>query len=377
MAAEQYPKKLLEAFEKTAYFKWMRGEGLPIVQAHGVEDVRKLDLAPWPRTGGKGCFIQFYGMEGVTSMYVGEIPPGGALEPERHLYEEVICILDGQGATEIWQEGGPKRMFEWGRHSLFAPPLNTWHRLVNGGREPVRYLAVTTAPVVMDLFHNPEFVFNCPFPFSDRYQGEEDFFAVGNKRYDLGMQHVWETNFIPDIKSARVDAQEVKGAGVQITQFEASGSTLIGHISEWPEGRYHKAHYHGAGAVLLGLESFGYVLLWRNELGPRPFESGHGEEVFKIKWKEGGVYCPPSGWYHQHFNTGPGKARHLALRCGSRLHSLGFILPAKRQEDGVYLTAKQGGTMIDYEDEDPEIRRRYEAAVKANGVASRMPGIAA
>jgi hypothetical protein len=49
------------------------------------------------------------------------------------------------------------------------------------------------------------------------------------------------------------------------------------------------------------------------------------------------------------------------------------MLPGKRQEDGVYLTAKEGGTMIDYDDEDPEIRRRYEAALAKTGVASQMP----
>ena len=377
MSTDQQMEKLLAGYQKTPYFKWMRSEGLPVVGGYGVEDVRELPLAPWPRLGARGCFVQLHGMEGVSSMYVAEIPSGGALEPEKHLYEEIICILEGQGAAEVWQEGGPKRMFEWGPYSVFAPPVNTWHRLINGSREPAKFLAVTNAPVVMDVFHNPEFVFNCPFQFSDRFQGEENFFAVGNKRYELGMQHIWETNFIPDIKSARLDGRAVKGAGVQITQFEASGNGLIGHISGWPEGRYHKAHYHGPGAALLGLESSGYVLLWSKELGTRPFQGGHGDEVVQIPWREGSVYCPPNGWYHQHFNTGRGSARHLAVRYGSRIHTVGFMLPGKRQEDGVYLTAREGGTLIDYDEEDPEIGRRYEAALKKSGVASQMSPVPA
>ena len=43
-----------------------------------LEDVRNLRLASWPRLGGKGCFVQLYGMEGVTGMYIAEIP-GGAV----------------------------------------------------------------------------------------------------------------------------------------------------------------------------------------------------------------------------------------------------------------------------------------------------------
>lgn len=373
MPVDREMEKLMESFRRTPYFKWMAAEGLPIIHGHGVEDVRELDLAPWPRMGGKGCFVQLYGMEGVTSGYISEIPGGGALKPEKHLYEEVICILNGRGATEIWQEGGSKRIFEWGPYSLFAPPLNTWHRLINGSREPVKFVAVTNASLIMDNFHSVDFVFNCPYQFSDRYQGEEDFFSVGKKRYELGMQHIWETNYIPDIRSVRLDTREAKGAGVQITQFEASGNSLVGHLSEWPEGRYHKAHYHGSGAVLLGLQSSGYVLLWSKELGSQPFKNGRGDEVVQINWREGSIYCPPNGWYHQHFNTGPSKARHLAVRQGSKLYPLGLRLPAKRQEDGVYLTAKQGGTLIDYEEEDPEVRRRYEAALKHSGLASQMP----
>ncbi len=269
MSQDERIKALMAAFHKTTYFKWMACQGIPVIDGYGLEDVREVAMAPWTRTGGKATFINLYGMEGVTGMYVGEIPAGGALLAEKHFYEEVICILDGQGATEVWQEGGRKQMFEWGPWSLFAPPLNTWHRLINGGRLPVKFLAVTNAPLVMDIVHNEEFIFNCPYNFADRYAGVDDFFHVGQKRYESGMQHIWETNFIMDIQSANLDQREIKGAGVRITQFELSGNSLIGHLAQWPAARYHKAHYHGSGAILLGLQSSGYVLLWSKELGPR------------------------------------------------------------------------------------------------------------
>ena len=81
----------------------------------------------------------------------------------------MICILAGHGATEIWQEGGKKQLFEWGPFSLFAPPLNSWHQLFNGSSEPVLLLALTDAPIVFDLYRDPEFVMSSPYKFADRF----------------------------------------------------------------------------------------------------------------------------------------------------------------------------------------------------------------
>src|ERR1041384_6671332 len=108
MSQQERIEALMAAFRKTAYFKWMAREVIPVVDVYGVEDVREINPAPWARTGGKAAFINLYGMEGITGMYVGKIPAGGALSAEKHFYEEVICILEGQGATEIWHEGGRK-----------------------------------------------------------------------------------------------------------------------------------------------------------------------------------------------------------------------------------------------------------------------------
>ena len=81
MSIDQRIEALMAAFRKTTYFKWMAEERIPVVDGFGVEDVRDIKTAHWPRTGGNAAFINLYGMEGVTGMYVGEIPPGGALKP--------------------------------------------------------------------------------------------------------------------------------------------------------------------------------------------------------------------------------------------------------------------------------------------------------
>ena len=100
----------------------------------------------------------------------------------------------------------------------------------------MRFLAVTNAPLAFDIYRDENFVFNCPYHFTDRYYGEEDYFEVGKKRYVSGLINIWETNFIPDIKSAMLESLEVKGAGLRLAQFEMSGNALVGHLGEWPVG---------------------------------------------------------------------------------------------------------------------------------------------
>ena len=367
----------MASLQGTGYYRWMQSEGIPVVEGFSVEDVRAIELGPWRRLGGKGAFVNLFGMEGQTGMYAAEIPPGGALNPERHMYEEMICILTGHGATEVWQEEGKKQLFEWEPWSLFAPPLNTWHwhRLVNGGNEPVRLIAVTTAPIALDFYRNPEFIFNCPFNFSERFSSEDSYFEASQKFYAIGLQSIWETNFIPDAKEVKVrDDLYVKGTEVGMVQFETSKNGLIGHVADWPTGIYHKAHYHGDGAVIVILKSEGYTLLWPKESGTQPYAGGRGAEVIELRWREGSVLSPPGGWFHQHFNVGKEAARQLAVRFGSRLFPIGLHQVAKRKTDGVYISVKNGGTMIEYEDEDAEIRRRYEAELKRLGTPLKMNG---
>jgi mannose-6-phosphate isomerase-like protein (cupin superfamily) len=355
----------------------MEREDLPVAEGYAIEDIAAVPRAPWARLGGLGAYVSLEGMFGTTGIYVGEIPPGQSLKPERHLYQEIVYILSGQGATEIWQQGQPAQSFEWHEGSLFSPPLNTWHRLHNASSRPVLFMGMTDAPLVFDLFRDPEFVMDCPVSFKDRFDGAVDYFGETNNRaLSASGWMIWDTNFVSDVREALLDDADFKAAGGRLTQFEISGNSLIGHVSEWPVGRYHKAHYHAAGALLLGLRSEGYVLMWPNELGHRPYEAGHGDQVVRIEWGPGSIYSPPHGWFHQHFNSGPEPARHLALRFGSRKYPVGFHLAAKRSESGTSTSIRQGGTLVDYEDEDPAIREMFGATLAARGIASRMPQFA-
>ena len=359
------------------YEEYMRGEGIPVLEeTAGLDDVTLLPRKPWARTGGTGTFIQLAGpVQDQAGIYVAEIPGGGALNPERHLFEEEIFILQGRGLTEVWQrDGESKASFEWGVGSIFAVPQNAWHRMVNGSREPAIFLAVTTAPRLMNSLENVDFVFNSDYAFGGDYTGQADYFNASEERVKEGrFQNIWYTNFIPDARQAFLDDREIKVAGGQITNYRMGRNFPHGHMSEWPEGIYHKAHRHGPGAILVGLVGKGYVLLWPMEAGIHPYQDGHEDQVVKVDWGPRSIYAPPDGWFHQHLNSGKGPARHVAV--------YGYRQPmftSRDWEGDEFLgnfSVKEGGTLIHYEDEDPEIRRQFTEILKKDGIECQMPPV--
>lgn len=372
MLKEEYATKVRAYFAGTTYGQWLRDEGVAVFEGWAVPDVWELETTLWPRLGGRACFLALYPqMEGQRGMYVVDIDPHEKLEPIRHLYEQMILILEGHGTTEVWQEGDSrKHVFEWGRGSVFSPPLNTWYRMYNLASEPAKFVAYNRAPMSFNEYRNVDYIFNCPYTFRDRFNGEDDYFQVA-PRSQQGERGIWETNFVADALSAELDPAEYKVSAGHITAFRMAKNAMEAHISQWPVGRYHKAHYHGAGAMLLGLRSQGYVLLWPSRAGNRPYSTGHADDVIEVPWGRGSIYSPPSEWFHQHFNTGKEPARHLAIR-GGNLFSLSIMGETDGEHANMISTA-EGGSLLEYEDEDPEVRRRYREALKANGAENQMP----
>ncbi len=168
---------LTQIVPPSAYEVFMEEQNLPIHHGIGVHDIRELPLAPWERMGGQGTFIELDGQAGLYGQYVVEVPAGGVLNAERHLYEEVFTVFEGRGSTEVWREGSSKKQtFEWQPGSHFAIPLNSWHRLVNATSSPALVLVATSAPPVMGLFQSRSFIFDNPVEFKDRYDESEDYF---------------------------------------------------------------------------------------------------------------------------------------------------------------------------------------------------------
>lgn len=144
------------------------------------------------------------------------------------------------------------------------PPLNTWHEHFNAqGSRPARYLAVTFAPLIMNTFHNLDFIFNNSFQFTDRYKGENSYFCAKGRlcKDSLFKNKILETNFVVDVLNRELVEYKERGAGGKSLFFQLSKNSIAPHVSEFPVATYKKAHRHLAGAHVTILKGEGYTLM--------------------------------------------------------------------------------------------------------------------
>jgi mannose-6-phosphate isomerase-like protein (cupin superfamily) len=342
------------------YLDWLPSEGLPVVEDFGV-NLLGVETAPWARMGGsaRGAYVLLKGRGDFVDAYVCELPPGGQSEPQRHLYEEVVYVLSGRGSTTIETEGGRQHSFEWGRGSLFALPLNTRYRHFNtSGREPARFAAITNLPLMLNAFHNMPFVFDNPFTFDERlgnakmFEGDGTFIPVKPGR------HQWETNFVPDLATFKLEGWGARGVGSSNIKFILADGTMHAHMSELAVGTYKKGHRHGPDFHIFPVTGKGYSLFWYA-----------GEQEFRrIDWQHGWVYAPADQMFHQHFNISDKPSRYLAVAWGSIRYPFSSDKKAQFGE-GSDTDISQGGRQIEYENEDPRIRQIFEAELRKSGVA--------
>ena len=353
--SKEQPKFLFDP-----YLDWVENEGPPVVEGLGL-DLLGVETAPWPRLDAHGAFAHLEGRGDFVSIFVIDIPPGGKTAPQRHLFEEVIYVLEGHGNTTIKTPDGETHSFEWGPKSLFALPLNAEYRHFNGsGQTRARLSSTNNLPVVLNLFHNDAFVFGNPFAFPERagkagyFSGEGEFIPKRPGR------HMWETNFVPDVAGFELKAWDKRGAGSSNMKFILADGTMHAHSSEMPVGTYKKAHRHGPDFHVFNVTGRGYSLLWYED----------DADFQRVDWRHGVVFAPPDGMYHQHYNTGAEPARYLAIALGSLRYP--FTSAKRRLFEGVDVNVRDGGAQIEYEDQDPRIHEIYLRELAKSGVTSRM-----
>ena len=225
------------------------------------------------------------------------------------------------------------------RHAVHDPDQR---QLPPGQRDrlsPALLLAANNAPGVFNIFQSHRFIFENDWDFRERYDMTDDFFKA---KSDLEMEPVRgraaiRSNVFPDIVNAELPLDNQRAPGYRriqptFTGFIQDGGTG-GFISQYPSGRYSKAHYQPSGAVLVCLRGKGYTYNWPVDLGPTPWQDGKGDQVRVLEYVPGGlVAAAPGGgnWFHQHFGVGKRPAaRHQLL--GRPALALGHRRRARRR----------------------------------------------
>jgi quercetin dioxygenase-like cupin family protein len=374
---------------RSPYERYMEEEGIPVFKGIGVSDVRNLPLGNWERRGGRGSFLHLSGCESVKGMYVVEVPARGALKPEKHMYDEFLLVIEGRGTTEVWREGSDKKqVFEWQQGTLFMIPINASYRLVNATSSPALLLSANNAPPAFNLYQSRRFIFENPYDFSERYEIGEDFFKPSQ---DLEADEVRgraaiRANVFPDIINCELPLDNQRAPGYRRVQPYYHGfvrdASNGGFVAQYPQGRYSKGHYHQSGAVLVCLRGKGYTFNWQTSLGPRPWESGRGDEVKVLEYGQFGlVAAAPGGgnWFHQHFSIGAEPMRVINYwggpsgRWGGELVEDSDDDGSDEVKSGNLFGINEGGRTILYPEEDTFIRTHFQQRLSENGVDFTMP----
>ncbi len=276
-----------------------------------IQDARTEPLEPWDDMGVDGLYIKMADYQ-ITDGWILEIPAQGQTKPQRHMFEAGIYFFGGPGHIIIQQEEMRPQRIDYKYRTLFSIPLNVRYQIFNDSDEPVRLVAVTSFPFVLNSTNSEEFIFDNPFAFRDRYNAEEDY----ADRSEHVRQNLTITNVVPDALEFELDEYDRRGKGTTNTHWTMSGNTMIDlHVSEMPAKVYKKAHRHSSDAFILLLSGEGYSLTW---------PEGRYEDRVRVDWHEGTMFVPPIYWYHQHLNPGLESARYLAINAPKLVINLGL-----------------------------------------------------
>jgi oxalate decarboxylase/phosphoglucose isomerase-like protein (cupin superfamily) len=348
-----------------AYDEWMDAQGVPVYRGYFVPDMRSVELGRWEERGCDAAFIQLVGQEGVSEARITEIPPGGTLPPYRMAVDELVYVVSGGGATTLWDDGpgGERHTFEWTDRGMFLVPPNRWRQFSNlRGDQPVRLMSYDYLPLAMSVVPDPDFFLGNPYV--PRTSGVQDLQSMFSQARLMpageGLRWIngrgkgvayWYGNLFPDMSAwDDLDVNTGRGAGGRTVRIQFAGSDMSCHMSVFDAKTYKKAHRHGPGRVIVVPNGEGYSVMWPE-----------GGERVVVPWQEAALFVPPDRWFHQHFNLGAGPARYLALHP-----PIQFAGYAEKLED-------RARDQIEYPDEDPWIRERFESELDSRGLKTLMP----
>jgi len=211
----------------------------------------------------------------------------------------------------------------------------------------------------MKIVPDPKFYFDTPYSDPDILYGEgSEFYSEAKSiapppgsRAAQMRRVIWLGNFFPDMRVwDKLHTYAERGAGGHRVGVQFAKSTLWSHMSVFPSRTYKKGHRHGPGVVIIIPAGEGYSIMWPE-----------GQDKVVIPWHEASVFVPPDRWFHQHFNVGGDPARYLAFHGPQGGQG-------QRQEQ-----VMSPRDQIEYPEEDPFIRQKFESELAARGLTSLMP----
>jgi len=238
-------------------------------------------------------------------------------------------------------------------------PRNCTYQLSNmQGNQAVRLLHCSYLPLAMSVLPDPDYFFKNPLVNLNLLYGDgaRDVFSEAkamtvDESGPRNGRNVWFGNFFPDMRAwDRLDPFKGRGAGGHVVWVGFPSSPLSAHMSVFPSRTYKKGHRHGPGYMIVIPAGEGYSILWPE-----------GGEKVVIPWHEASVFVPPNRWFHQHFNTGPAPARYLAIHPPRGLTGISERVEDRRRDQ------------IEYPEEEPLIRKKFEEELAKKGLTSLMP----
>jgi len=254
-----------------------------------------------------------------------EIPPGGQLAPHRHLAEEIIYIISGHGYTNMWVRAGEKmHRYEWDAGDLLSPSLNAWHQHFNSSDDnTVRYISITSTPIINNLFRNQEFISSSDFVFEERweqgitqqpeYTPEGGFEGPEVVRMRVGHQ-------LPDLPDREL-RQRRKGVwGITIApEGDLAGNHMLEMEvrekdgEEFTDEEAH-LHRHPWEVIYIVLEGQGYSNMRRE-----------GEPIRRVNWQKGDLFIAEANEYHDNRAQQQTRTRYLQVKVAGYFSNVGNV----------------------------------------------------
>lgn len=262
-----------------------------------------------------------------------EIPPGGVSPPSRHLTEEILYVVSGRGHTNMWlRPGAGMQRYEWKAGDLLSPSLNAWHQHFNSSAtEPVRYVSITNAPMVKNIFGSQELVASGDLVFEERWQysiSQQPEYVPEGGFESSEVVRMRVGHLLPDLPK-RTLKQRRKGAwGITILP---EGDLAGNHIlemevrekdgEEFTDEEAH-LHRHPWEVVYIVLDGQGYSTMQRE-----------GESRRRVDWKTGDLFIAEANELHDNRSQQDTRTRYLQVKASGYFRNVGNVGGIVVEED--------------------------------------------